>query len=166
MWVMAMSDGLKKKQAFEPGQWVEIDGMHGVARVLHVDVHRRRARVMLNDQDWVLALRRLRPTATRPVKPKPSSMIRFTGCSTIRHEIDLHGMRVEDAVAEVDYALDQAVVHRLTQIKIIHGHGTGAVRTAVRALLVGHPHVAHYRFGSPFEGGLACTIAEIRPARP
>lgn len=149
-----------------PGEWVEIDGMHGVARVMSVDTRRRRVRVMVNDKEWVLALRRLRHTATRPVMPKPQSMVRVYGTSTVRHEIDLHGMRVEEAVTAVDYALDQAVVHRLTQIKIIHGHGTGAVRTAVRKLLVGHPHVALYRFGSPFEGGMACTIAEIRAARP
>lgn len=162
-----MSDGRKKAPALEPGQWVEIDGMPGVARLLEVDLRRRRARVQLRTQEWILPLRRLRPSsAPKLPAPRPNTLVRYVGNSVVRHEIDLHGMRVEDALNEVDYALDQAVVHQLSQLKIIHGYGTGRVRTAVRQMLATHPHVSTFRFGSPFEGGLACTIAEIRAARP
>jgi len=139
--------------------------MAGVGRVVEVDERRRRARILLNDHEWRLALKRLSPTQP-PEMPRPQGMIRVTGTGTIVHEIDLHGLRVEEALEQVDRALDQAVINRLSQLKIIHGHGTGAVRNAVRQRLTRHPHVARYRFGSPVEGGLACTIAEIRFARP
>ena len=58
--------------------------------------------------------------------------------------------------------MDQAVVHHLDRLKIIHGHGTGALRKAIHEFLARHPHVAAYRRGEPHEGGLACTIAELR----
>jgi len=148
-----------------PGDWVEIEGLAGIGQVLEVDPRRRRARVRVHDQEWVLALKKLKPTAP-PKLPEAKNLVRVTGAQAVVHEIDLHGLRVEEALALVDRTLDQAVVSRLLQLKIIHGHGTGAVRLAVRQLLARHPHVAHYRFGGPSEGGLACTIAEIRPARP
>ena len=74
-------------------------------------------------------------------------------------------MRVEEAIEAVDRAIDQAVVNHLTTFKIIHGHGTGALRTAIRQMLARHPHVEAYRFGHPHEGGLACTVADLRQIR-
>lgn len=144
-----------------PGQWVEIEGMSGVARVLKLDLRRRRARVLLHNQEWIVALKRLSPTQP-PDPPRPRKMVRVIGGSAIRHQVDLHGLRVEDALAAVDYALDQAIVNDLASLKIIHGHGTGALRLAIREMLATHPHVTTYRFGSPMEGGLACTIAELK----
>lgn len=151
--------------AFRPGDWVEIEGMGGIGKIVDVDERRRRARVMVHDQEWVLPLKRLRPTQPPKLLP-PINLVRVMSSKAVVHEIDLHGMRVEDAIEAVDQALDQAVVNQLTQLKIIHGHGTGAVRSAVRELLAHHHHVSRYRFGGPAEGGLACTIAEIRQARP
>ncbi len=148
-----------------PGAWVEIEGMAGIGKVIEVDERRRRARVLVQNQEWVLALKKLAPTRP-PDLPSETNLVKVTGTQSIHHEIDLHGMRVEDALEIVDRALDQAVVSKLPQLKIIHGHGTGAVRNAIRRMLARHPHVAHYRFGSPVEGGLACTIAEIRAAKP
>lgn len=160
-----MSDQKNSAGVWQVGQWVAIEGMPGVAQLLTVDVRRRRARVLLHNQEWVVALKRL-SSAERPRLPESRKKVRFTykGNTTVRHEIDLHGMRVEDALGAVDYALDQAVVHHLTSLKIIHGYGTGAVRMAVREMLETHPHVAYFRFGNPMEGGLACTIAELRMA--
>lgn len=160
-----MDGGGKNTHKFEAGQWVAIDGMAGVARVVDIDIRRRRARVLLHDQEWVVALKRLLPAA-QPALPEPRNMVRVNGATTIRHKVDLHGMRVEEALATVDHALDQAVVSKLASLKIVHGHGTGAVRNAVRHMLATHPHVAFFRFGNPMEGGLACTIAELRAARP
>lgn len=153
--------GAKPAHAFKVGGWVDIEGMAGVGRILDLDERRRQARIMVNDQEWVLALMKLTPTKPPKITASPG-MIRVSGSPPVAHEIDLHGMRVEDAMEMVDRALDQAMVNHLSQLKIIHGHGTGAVRNAIRQMLNRHPHVTHYRFGGPTEGGLACTIAEIR----
>jgi len=164
-----MSDAAHKTNPAEPlgpGDWVQIEGLAGIGQVLEVDPRRRRARVRVHEQEWLLALKKLTPTAPPPNLPEAKNLVRVMGAQAVLHEIDLHGMRVEEALALVDRTLDQAVVSRLLQVKIIHGHGTGAVRNAVRQLLARHPHVVQYRFGGPSEGGLACTVAEIRPARP
>lgn len=153
--------GAKLALAFKVGGWVDIEGMAGVGRILEVDERRRQARILVNDQEWVMALKKLTPTKPPKITASPGR-IRVSGGPPVAHEIDLHGMRVEDAMELVDRALDQAVVNHLSQLKIIHGHGTGAVRNAIREMLNRHPHVTHYRFGGPTEGGLACTIAEIR----
>ncbi|MCL5269330.1 MAG: Smr/MutS family protein [bacterium] len=149
-----------------PGDWVALEGMGRVGRVAAVDPRRKRARVDVGGQEWVLELRKLTPVQP-PEDLRPAQLVNVIGAAgPILHEIDLHGMRVEEALALVDRALDQAVVNHLRQVKIIHGFGTGRVREAVRRMLATHHHVVHYHFGSPMEGGLGCTIAEIRPARP
>jgi DNA mismatch repair protein MutS2 len=148
-----------------PGDWVEIEGMAGVGRVTSVDARRKKARVQVGEHEWTLPLGRLRRTDEAPAQDRPTNLVRVTGARAVLHEIDLHGMIVEDALAAADRAIDQAVVGNLRQLRIIHGHGTGALRTAIRRMLATHPQVERYRFGDPHEGGLACTVAELRSAK-
>jgi len=56
-------------------------------------------------------------------------------------ELDLRGMRVEEADAEIDGFLDQALMKGLSSVRIVHGGGTGALRSLVRERLKGHPVV-------------------------
>ena len=145
---------------FKAGDNVTVEGLAGYGRVIEVMPRRGQARVLLNDREWVLPIKKLASTEV-PEALKERGAVRLVGAGgPIRYEVDLHGMRVEEALELADRALDQAVVNHLTQFKIIHGHGTGAVREAVREMLARHPHV--YRFGSPMEGGVACTIAIMR----
>jgi DNA mismatch repair protein MutS2 len=146
---------------FRVGDWVRVRGMRGPARVVGFDRRGKRIRVELGDQQWLLEPDRLSPAAPpeRPAENPASFAMR--AASTLRHEVDLHGMRVEDALEIADRELDRAVVNRLTRFKIVHGHGTGALRKAIREMLDRHPHVAGYRFGEPHEGGLACTVVEL-----
>ena len=58
-----------------------------------------------------------------------------------KQELDLHGLRVKEALAEVDSALNRATLTGLAQVTIVHGKGTGALREAVRDHLEGHPMV-------------------------
>lgn len=148
------------------GDWVRIAGVEslgGEGEVIEIDMRRRRARVRVNGQEWVLPIERL-TIAERSASggEKPGRVRVRGGGSPVLHEVDLHGQRVEEALEMVDRALDQAIVAHLRQVKIIHGHGTGTLRTAIRLFLSKHPHVARYRFGGAAEGGLACTIAELR----
>lgn len=150
-----------------PGDWVEVAGMKRVGRIESVDMRKRRARVTFEDTGWTIELKKLRridPPA-QSTREEPLRVRMVGGGSPLRHEIDLHGMRVEEALEATDRALDQAVVAGLDSFKVIHGHGTGRVRTAVRDLLTHHHHVSAYRFGGPAEGGLACTIVELKRVR-
>jgi len=50
----------------------------------------------------------------------------------------------------------------MSEIRIVHGHGTGRLRAGVRRFLDRHPHVRRYRPGTPREGGDGATVVELR----
>ena len=77
-------------------------------------------------------------------------------------ECDLRGLHAHDALARADKALDDAVLGGLTEIRLIHGRGTGVLREAVGEFLRGHPQVAGFRLGGPGEGGDGATVVTIR----
>lgn len=58
-----------------------------------------------------------------------------------KHELDLHGLRVKEALAEVDSVLNRATLTGKESVTIVHGKGTGTLREAVRDHLEGHPMV-------------------------
>ena len=75
--------------------------------------------------------------------------------------LDLRGKKVEDALEELELALDNAARHQEDRIKIIHGHGTEAVKKAVRAYLSRSVYVSKWKAGTPENGGDGITWAEI-----
>lgn len=76
-------------------------------------------------------------------------------------ELDLRGQRVEDAVPNMEDYLDAAYMAGLPFVRIIHGKGTGALRTAIRERLHGHPLVKNYARGDEKEGGDGVTVVTI-----
>ncbi len=87
--------------------------------------------------------------------------IRFRIREGAEYSIDLHGMTTEEAVAKVDKFLDNAIVHNLPFVKIIHGYGSGKLRRELHAFLSNHPYVKSYHFALPEEGGAAATIVDF-----
>ncbi len=77
-------------------------------------------------------------------------------------EINLIGRRVEPALEEIDAYLDQALLAARREVRIVHGHGTGRLRDAVRHHLRTHPAVAAHRPGAPNEGGDGATVVTLR----
>ena len=77
-------------------------------------------------------------------------------------ELDIRGMMTDEAECVVDRFLDEAVMGRLTQVTIIHGKGTGALRKAVHAQLKRHPYVKAFRLGVFGEGEDGVTVAELK----
>ena len=80
---------------------------------------------------------------------------------TLSPEVNLHGYRVDEAIAMLDTLLDDAALEGMTALKIVHGKGTGALRRAIREYLGSHPLVAAAK---PGEGGAAAgvTVVELR----
>lgn len=76
-------------------------------------------------------------------------------------ELNLRGLRVEEAIPRLDKYLNDAYLAGLPSVRIIHGKGTGALRRAVREQLEGHPLIASYRPGDQHEGGDGVTVAEL-----
>lgn len=77
-------------------------------------------------------------------------------------EIDLRGMRADEAEATVLAALDGAVLAEQPHLRIIHGMGTGVLRDTVRALLGRDGRVASFEFAPRQQGGTGVTIAVLR----
>lgn len=79
----------------------------------------------------------------------------------ISQTLDLRGYRVEEALDEVENYLDKASLANLTPVYIIHGHGTGALKQAVRDFLKTSPYVAKFRPGEDAEGGDGVAVVDI-----
>ncbi|HEY7409606.1 MAG TPA: endonuclease MutS2 [Vicinamibacteria bacterium] len=77
-------------------------------------------------------------------------------------EINVVGLRVDEALPRVDKALDTAALADRQQLRVVHGHGEGKLRRAVAEMLDGHPHVASFRPGGAGEGGAGVTVVELR----
>ncbi len=80
----------------------------------------------------------------------------------IKTEIDLRGLTVEEAISEVDKYLDDAKIAGLNSVSLIHGKGTGALRSGLNEFLRGHHFVKTSRVGDSREGGHGVTVVEIK----
>ncbi len=102
--------------------------------------------------------------AQRPM-PTTSRNITVTsqpGEGATSGEINVIGMRVEEATERVDKYLDEAALTNQTRVRIIHGHGTGALRRGLAEFLKSHPLVEHTTFETEEHGGKAITVVELR----
>ena len=77
-------------------------------------------------------------------------------------EINVIGMTVEQASERVDKFLDDAALAHRTQVRIIHGHGTGALRKGLGEFLKSHPLVEHAQFETEENGGKAITVVSLK----
>ena len=84
------------------------------------------------------------------------------GSRDVKNELDLRGLDSEQAVMELDQFIDRAVLSGLKSVCIIHGKGTGVLRTAVANRLRSHRDVASFRLGRYGEGEDGVTIAELK----
>jgi DNA mismatch repair protein MutS2 len=79
-----------------------------------------------------------------------------------KSELNVIGQTTDEAVDAVDKFLDEASMAGLAQVRIIHGHGTGALRRAIADLLKDHPHVARFIAAPQDHGGAGATLVELR----
>jgi DNA mismatch repair protein MutS2 len=84
------------------------------------------------------------------------------GRESVDAELNLIGQTTDDARDRVDRFLDEAFLEGHTHVRIIHGHGTGALRRAVAELLRHHPHVARFELAPENQGGAGATVVELK----
>ena len=110
-------------------------------------------------------LERLERSGTED-KGKKEKKVSYTGsfgkAATVRPEINLIGYRVDEALAELEKFLDDAYLSHLTQVTVIHGRGTGALRKAVQGFLKKQKYVESFRAGTYGEGENGVTIVTFR----
>ncbi|MBC1735443.1 endonuclease MutS2 [Listeria seeligeri] len=125
----------------------------------------------INDTEWnvQIGIIKMKIKTTdleyiQPEKPKKQRIITsvHSSDSPAKSELDLRGERYEDALQKVDKYLDEALLAGYPQVAIIHGKGTGALRTGVTEYLKNHRMVKSIRFGAAAEGGNGVTIVEFK----
>jgi DNA mismatch repair protein MutS2 len=77
-------------------------------------------------------------------------------------EINVIGMTVEEATGRLDKFLDEAVLANRVKVRVIHGHGTGALRKGIGTFLSSHPLVEKHSFETEERGGKAITVVELQ----
>jgi DNA mismatch repair protein MutS2 len=87
-------------------------------------------------------------TPSEPARAMPSAL-------------DLRGAKVQEALEALDRYLDGASLAGIGRVTIIHGHGSGALRDAVRELLSAHPLVGEWRPGGRGEGGDGASVVTL-----
>ncbi len=80
----------------------------------------------------------------------------------VRTELDLRGERFEDALYRLEKYIDDALLAGYSKVSVIHGKGTGALRTGVQDYVKSHPAIASARAGSSGEGGSGVTVLELK----
>ena len=143
-----------------PGARVRVRSLSAEGEVLELDERKEevlvqlgalRMRVDLEDLEWIAA-----PATARPVESSGRHQVDTGAASPV--ELDLRGMRVEEALGRVDEQLDRALLIGSPFIRIVHGHGTGALKKAIREALRRHPSVTRHRAGERGEGGDGATV--------
>ena len=81
---------------------------------------------------------------------------------SVSMECDVRGMNVEEAILAVDLYLDNCIMHSLKQVQIIHGKGTGVLRSGIQAHLKKHKAVQEFRLGRYGEGEDGVTVVTLK----
>ena len=142
------------------GDYVQIENLNSHGEI--IDIRKKEALILVNGMKMKVKCNRLkkikRPNVTVPKKKSSKEPV----FSRFPLELNLIGMRVEEGINELDRYLDQAVYHKVKQVRIIHGMGTGALRNAVCKDLDKHPMVVSKMSAGPNEGGLGATIVLLK----
>lgn len=102
---------------------------------------------------------------TKPKQEKRQSgsgRIRIDKASSVRQEVNLIGMTVDEAMPVLNKYLDDAYLAHMSQVTVIHGRGTGALRKAVHQQLARLKYVKSYRLGEFGEGDMGVTVVSFK----
>ena len=103
-----------------------------------------------------------KPKGRQPAKGNGGGTTINVGVRQVQTECDVRGMNLEEAIDEVDAFLDSALLNKLGQVYIIHGKGTGTLRSGIQAALKKNPAVKEFRLGRYGEGEAGVTVVELK----
>jgi DNA mismatch repair protein MutS2 len=132
------------------------------APVKYINPNNKRVKVIAQNMEIDLPLSDLGFRSGKNLPVFRSSPSADLDAGTVSREINLIGLRVEEAVSKLEQFLNHASLSELRQVFIIHGIGKGLLHKAVHAHLKEHPLVHEFRSGSIEEGGKAVTIAILK----
>lgn len=134
------------------GKVTEIDGDQA-----QVTSGQLRLRLNLSELEW--------RSTPQPEAAGSSQGVKRPAVASPGMELDLRGERAEDALILLDRHLDAAYLAGLPWVRVIHGHGTGVLKKAVRQALRGHSLVVDFESGRDGEGGDGVTVVKLAQER-
>jgi len=130
--------------------------------VAEVRVKSLRLKEKLENLELVAAQASQKSGKLEKLRRSAASEVQLAAAEKAQSELNVIGQTTDEAVDAVDKFLDEASLASLSKVRIIHGHGTGALRRAIAGLLDGHPHVSRFLPAPPDQGGTGATLVELR----
>lgn len=156
-----------KLQTPEAGMYVRLSDGGVVGKVLSVKGNKAEVafgalRTLASLKDLVVVKKpKEQSTVQNKTVTKQTSEASRNRQLAFSRQLDLRGMRVDEALQAVVYFIDDAVQFSASQVRILHGTGTGALREAVRAQLASNPAVTSFRDEDVRFGGAGITVVEL-----
>lgn len=149
------------------GDGVVIVSTGAIAEVVRVNKKDMRLRLKIGSKEMEIPVDEVRaaPVQKHISKEKKVRVIEPVEADVTKAEsprVMLIGMRVDEALMKLEQYLNQASMAGHSNVTIVHGIGTGALRRGVRELLKGHPLIESFRPGERTEGGDGVTVAELK----
>ena len=155
-------------KSLQAGARLELEGVSGEATLLEPPNRRGRVVVRVGDARTELPARRvLRVLTAAEAPPAPPRAVSHLAVDRepepeqATPQCDLRGLRVDEALDRAERHLQRVLGHGVERVRFIHGHGTGALRSAIRAWLRDLPDVSRVEPGGDHEGGNGVTIAVL-----
>jgi DNA mismatch repair protein MutS2 len=153
------------------GDTVEITGLGMTGSLLEMPQGKKRVRVKVGEGELLatvsnlIGLARGSDVLPAPVAPSTTSR-RFSAGGGLGLDeqtvVDVRGQAADEALDHVVAALDRATLDEAPYLRIIHGHGTGRLKSTLRDYLTDSPYVAEFRAGDRAEGGDGVTVVKLR----
>ena len=153
----------KPPENLKPGERVKIISLNQEGHVLSPEDDKGEVQVQAGIMKVNINTSNLMRLSSQEDKQsvKTSKMIKSKS-QNIRTEIDVRGKNLEEAIFDVDKYLDDSYIAGLAQVMIIHGVGTGVLKSGLNQMLKAHRHVQSYRGGKYGEGGAGVTIVDLK----
>ena len=164
--MFSSKENYKSPKSVKLGEDVEIVSMHQVGTVVSlpdakgdflVKVGIMKLKTNLKD-----VRRKKEETTEKKKKQHISSGNTFSKTMSLSSEVDVRGETVDSAVMIIDKFLDDAMLSSLSQVRIIHGKGTGLLRQGIHSYLKRLSYVKSYRLGTFGEGDSGVTVVEFK----
>ncbi|MFA5078133.1 MAG: endonuclease MutS2 [Dehalococcoidia bacterium] len=158
----AMDESGSAAEKIAVGDSIRLKDMHTAATVVSIDEGQDRLEAMVGDVKLTLRLdgvEKIDAPGSGDLVERAAARPRTI--RTAAPELDLRGQRAEMVESALDSYLNDAFMSQMPEVRIIHGYGTGAVRSAVREALAAHALVKSFRPGSRGQGGDGVTIVEL-----
>lgn len=154
----------KEIKNLKAGEDVKVITLNQEGTVVSADDKKKEAVVQIGIMKMTLpykSLQRIKNQQQATVTKKTRSVIKAKS-GRVKGEVDLRGMNLEEATLELEKYLDDATVAGLEQVTVIHGVGTGVLKTGLQDVLKKNKHVKKKRPGGYGEGGVGVTIVTLK----